>query len=298
MTMVNPDRVLAHTNKAPAPRPLLPQVGMVQKDSRNMGRRLTEAERWERRSRMAALQAEGKYLRVIAEEMGVSISVVSKEIDELVKFYQAQALDSIQTQIAREDALIYMVQLEAIDAWHESKYGKVVHNKKKVREIRAKLSRKGQTRDKYQNPRVVARETSQRIEDLFADPEEDPDEGPEQPQDGIEKDEEYTREESSPGNPEFLRIILDCHKRRADLHSLYPKADFNGGSGVGGGPGSPDEDFNDMTPNQRAKRLASLMQGARLAKAKQLSLGGDIEAQGKAVEPEPTPEDLWNATAK
>lgn len=293
MAMVNPEKVLAHSNKAPAPRPMLPQTEVVQKDSRNMGRRLTEAERWERRSQMAALQAEGKYLRVIAEQMGVSVGVVSKEIDELVKFFQAQALDSIKAQIAREDALIYMVQLEAIDAWHESKYGKVVHNKKKVREIRSKLAKNNsKMRARYSDPRTVARETSARLEDLFGDPEEAQEEEVEA---DSEKDEEYTRQESSPGNAEFLRIILDCSKRRADLHSLFPKADFNGGSGVGGGPGSPDSDFTDLTENQRAKRLGSLMESARLAKAKKLSLGGDIEAQGKAVEPEPTPEELWNA---
>src|SRR3954451_18023893 len=98
MGRVEPSAALAHTDKAPDLTPVRPEARKRTAP--------TEEELWARRMTMASMHAQGKYLRVIAEAVGLSISTVSRELDELVQYYRSEALKSIGEKVAKEEALI------------------------------------------------------------------------------------------------------------------------------------------------------------------------------------------------
>jgi transposase len=279
---VEPSVVLAHTRFAQ------PEQPKVLRDSHKPNRfKPTPAEIWERRTAMARLFSQGMFMRAIAEKMGVSVGQVSKEINAVVEAYKAEALKSVSEKIAKEDALIYMVQLEATDAWYMSQEGKIVNNKKKVREIRrafnASATRAGGRRYKasaedYGRNKVNARVRDD-LDELFGVPVGQEDEGPGEADQVIDKSDEYERTESSPGDPRFLSIILECSDRRARLHGLYPKQDFAGGIGGQGG----EDDLGELTPASVMSRLSSLLDKARIERARKLALAESNGNGGEAI---------------
>jgi CRISPR/Cas system CMR-associated protein Cmr5 small subunit len=232
---------------------------------------------WQRRSRMAAMCADGMMLSAIADEFGVSASYVSQEIQKMVEDLQNQALETMGHKIAREIQVLNMVQLEATIAWFESKEGKVTSVKRRKREIRSAFQKQSRNRaintvkpiNLVESGRAIRSqfaslfEDSPPVEDLeAAQPAPDPNAVPTRDdmaqivQLPIETEEEYEREETSSGAPEFLRIILDCSDKRARLLGLY-KGQEEGGY----------ETYTNLTNEQRADRLTALVQDLRAAKA-------------------------------
>lgn len=239
--------------------------------------KLTDAQLWERRMMMAAMQAKGDYQRTIAEHFGVTIETVSQEIKTLVNEYRASALKSIGERVAEEEALIYMVQLEAIDAWYESKQGKVTNINKRVREIRnlaANPISGGGRRKKNTPPLQVAAIIRDDLNKLFNaapssnDPQDDLDEMFGASQEDNTREEEGSKHEESPGDPAFLKLILECSDRRAKLNNLYPK---DGGTGTNR-PGEGEDDFKTWTPKQRLARMKTLRDKAFMNKMTQLAI--------------------------
>jgi hypothetical protein len=236
-------------------------------------KRLDRVSREKRRAEMAAMYADGKYLRTIAKAFNTSVSQVSETIDAYIAEIRSAALKSVGERLAREEAIINMVQLEAIEAWFESKQGKIVNNKKRALEIRgAKLNRRGKKNETLDKPRRVTIAPSDVDVDVFAD--EDDEFGSEVlAQDSIEKNEEYERVETSPGDPRFLTIILDCSKQRREMYNLNKKGE--------GGEGLADDEISNMTEGQRLNRLKSLVETARLRKGQQAMLDMGVPTQGQ-----------------
>lgn len=266
----------------PSPGSMIPTEPQYEGRERKMLRR---NEMWERRMQMAAMFAAGKYLTTIAKKFGVSISTVSKEISQLVAEYQAKALKSVGTRVAEEEALIYMIQLEAINAWFESKEGKITNTSKRAIEIKSKGTKLGRGRKgKEIGPRKVIWETQDELDAAFGDTEEEFDPFAENGE-GKEGQliEATKKEETSPGDPRFLQIILDCSDRRAKLFNLYPKLD---GAGGGYRPGGEEGEIEEMTPMQRVGALRQLLDKARLKRAAQYALNesttkGNLEAMNQ-----------------
>jgi hypothetical protein len=293
--IVSPEAALMHRDwpEGQEPPEIRPRVAAKRKnraERRIASGQLTAAERWERRKIMAGLHAKGRTLDQIGRQFNISGPRVSQEIAELVNEYRLGALKSIGEKIAAEEALLYMVQLEATDAWFESKRGKVTHNSKKVEEVKSGFVRgRMKGRGVLGGPvkkREVKAGANAAIESLFDDERPDDDsEALEQAQleamlntPDLTKDEKYTRRESSPGDPRYLKIILECHDRRAKLHGLYERDD----AGLG-------DEIRDLTPQQRIEALRNHIEKARQERAKQIALGTGGN---------PVPAHLMEATAR
>jgi transposase len=217
----------------------------------------------ERRMQMAAMFAKGKYLTTIAKHFGVSAITVGKEINKLVAEYQEEAKGHIGEKIAKEELLLYMVQLEAINAWFESKEGKIVNTHKRALQIKSVGKQFGNGRKGKQMSQAMVKATIlQELDSAFGDPE---------PTDEMrvtnrdENEEEWDKHETSSGDPRFLSIILDCHDRRAKLFGLYPKIDKEGLS-------LDDDETLQLDPQKRASLLRNYLDKARQKRSHQLAL--------------------------
>lgn len=261
--------------------------------------RLRPHEMAERRMLMAAMFAKGKYLRTIAKHFNLSEAHVSEEINKLVKAYNAQALESIGDKVAREEALLYMVQLEATEAWFESKQGRIINTKKRWREIKSigqKMGRAGR-KGKPIGPQAVNAAIMARLDEAFGSPPDDPD-APDvetlELVDETDHGDETERHETSPGDPRFLAIILDCIDRRAKLNNLYPTLDGRGGIRSDGM-----DELENMTPQQRLGRLRSMLDKARMNRAQQLALkGAEAEGTAETLNQQPLKESIFETRAR
>jgi hypothetical protein len=233
----------------------------------------------ERRLRMAQMAAGGMVLRQIAADLGVSIALVSQEIDALVDEYHARTLKSVGQKVARELAVLDMVQMEATLAWFESKQGRVTNTRKRKAIVRSSFQRgAGGRKDVVRaanvgvKPNIGRLEAEARIEEdiraMFADEDSQAAFGA-KPEPGLLSEfgddeegqlaeaEETERTETSAGASEFLKIILECHEKRCRLEGLY-KAELG-----------DDGAYTALTPQQRAGRILALAQDLRAAKALQ-----------------------------
>lgn len=281
--MINIAEVLAHTEGAQ-----IPEVALDPPKPEYEGRervRLRPHEMAQRRMEMAALFAEGKHLKTIGKIFHLNPSTVGDEIHKLIAEYQEAAKASIAHKIAREEALLYMIQLEAIEAWFESKQGKIINTAKRAQELKSVGLAFGRGR---KSPNQVSeRMTDARIRAQFDAAFEIPDTQDEsQMIEKSDKDESTTRTETSPGDPRFLQIILECSDRRSKLYNLYPKD--------GQGQGLTDDEVLTMTPQGRMSALRGFLDKARMKRAAQLATAeagrnATVEAMNQKALAEPVP---------
>lgn len=243
--------ILAHIEHEPPP-----QTAQPEERRPRVKRRPHEI--WERRNVMAALYAKGKTYKMIAEELGCSEQNVGQQINALLQEHRAEALKSIDEKIARVDAIISFIIVEAIDAWFESKEGTLVENTKRVNELRAALRKK-------EKPSKRAKPQKDDLDTLFDEAEEELAQSGEMYPASL-KEESYTRTETSPGDARFLKLILECVEFQAHMHGLMER--YKGqGSGLGGGTGN----YAALTEAQRVEAIKNTLGVARLNKAKMLA---------------------------
>lgn len=224
----------------------------------------------QRRVRMAAMCADGASLRAIAEEEGVSHGYVADEINALIADLNRQALESMSAKVAREVAVINMVQLEATIAFYESKEGKITNMKRRKREVRSAFVHTN-SRARFntvKSPEAlgttalgIQQKTRSTIASLFAEApalDTEPEAPQEQAPSGVvqlpvESEEEYERIEMSAGQREWLSTILECVEKRCRLQGLYKEGEDGYASVVA------------LTADQRRARLTALAQDVRAA---------------------------------
>ena len=299
--MVSPDRVLEHKEGHPLPYGVPPIREGEPRYNRALNlapdklsgnwrhdRKTKQIEMAERKMLMAAMFCEGKYLRTIAAHFEIDVSTVIKQINDLVADYYAQALKSIGEKIAKEDALLAFVQLEATIAWFDSKKGRIVNMSKRIREVRGgrlgrskshgiSTGRDGEAIPKMSQKdlkKVLAQDRSRTDIALTAfDEAQDEITALDQTAQANNRDESYQRTEESAGEPAFLRIILECHDKRAKMHKLY----------------SPDhaldapEELQRLSPQVLYSKLDSLFKVAQTRAGQQQMLNAGSPVQGQTV---------------
>jgi hypothetical protein len=304
------DRVPIPNEPLVVPGPTWSDPVMPEKTGNKKARlKLSKAQQWARKMQIASLHAEGVLLGKIAESMGLSTYAVTKELNALVDEFRKKALETVATQIAREDAFLYMLQLEAIEAWDKSKKGKLVETSKRATEIR-KMVPKGEASFPQHKSKVRTLKTQAgaQIDEMVAsafdeDDDEEEETQKESPVQIIETHHDDSRMESSVGDPRFMQILLDISDRRCKLHALYPKQDFQGSSGLGQGQG--EKEVQMLTSEEKLQKITDMFARARQEKARSLALNEATEsvnsvplvAQTAPKTAAQNAEDMWDATA-
>lgn len=271
MTGIDP-QIVAHIKQGDG-HVKTPQEGSVARRGYPMKRTKSyQLQTAQRRLRMAAMCADGASLRAIAAEENVSHNYVADEINALIADLNQQALETLNVKVAREIAVINMVQLEATIAFYESKEGKITNMHRRKKEVRSAFVNTN-SRAKFntvKSPEAlgmtalgVQQKTRSTIASLFAEtPPLEPDFEPQAQQQApsgviqlpVESEEEYERIEMSAGQREWLTVILECVEKRCRIQGLYKEGEEGYNSAV------------TLTPDQRKARLTALAQDIRAAR--------------------------------
>lgn len=78
---------------------------------------------------------------------------------------------------------------------------------------------------------------------------------------GTGKYKKYTREETSVGDIKWAQLLAELFKEENKLNGIYPREDEK-----------PIDDLANLSPEDRAKRVTSLLEQARLARAQRISV--------------------------
>jgi hypothetical protein len=150
----------------------------------------------ERRARVAGLYLEGQTQFVIAKEVGVNQSTVSRDLEAIRAEWRGSALRDFGERQAEELARIDKLETEAWAAWH-----------------RSKLPSEVTTAERVVDEENTAPAKSVVTADLPAAP--------------PARTKATKRVENRDGDPRFLAVVHDCIKRRCELLGLDEPKEHN-----------------------------------------------------------------------
>lgn len=243
----------------------------------------------EQNATLAGMFADNKTLLDISKRVGLSQSTISQRIDAYVTKLENQALESISRRISRSEAVYRSVQVLAHLGYLKSQRDREVTTKKTVTDLKALAGKKGKGRAEMLRKNVPRQQIVAALDDVF---------GPDAPSDEeipdpealfnpelipveMSQEEGHRIETGRPGDPAFLRVIMDCQKEIDELRGNKPKRD-----GEGNLFGLDGDDIRRLPIEERAARLRSVKEKLQLKMAQRLSLG-EGEATYKLIDVTP-----------
>lgn len=215
--------------------------------------------RAERNALIAAMYRRGDYLDDIAEAAGLrNGGSVSNIIQGQIAHWRKMGLKSIAEKQAEHLRELDLLEQELMEAWQQSKSGRLVKVSEKVKQAVHNMHRKNRRNGKSGHMS-------------------DPDGGPGQIGQ-IAKMKKYRRNESSPGDPRYMALILDIRKERAKIWGLYAKAD----GATGPGQYDPNE-LAKLDKTQIMARFMVLIEQMKMERARKLAAGVEIDITPRAI---------------
>lgn len=288
--MVSPEFVREHVEQTERPTILPPGRGGKRPGAgRKKGTIVSKVARAEQDAMIAGMFSDNQTLAEISKRVNLSPSSISERIDAFVAKLETQALESVSRRISRSEAVYRSVQILAHLGYLRSMRDRKVVTNKTVKDLKALTAKKGKGRAEMKRKNVPRAQVIEALDDVF---------GPEGLPDEEEIDEEalfhpemipmemseevgQRIETGRPGDPAFLRVIMDCQKEIDELRGNKPKRD-----GEGNLFGFDSEEIRRLPVEERAARLRTVREKLQLKMAQRLSLG-EGEATFKVIEATP-----------